>query len=162
PTETVWERRCLLLVPARPALLRCRLFTFRLVQSFSSPSEKGGFRGSRRGPLFLDLKSANLGVTLLPLCLIRRLPEALSFEDMLSFVLLCTVRFLSSVVSLCLCGAPAPHLSLRRCGRCKEFKPPPAVHESRFFTACFSISRIGSTAASSTIFWFVRSGPLTE
>ncbi|CDY62684.1 BnaCnng40850D [Brassica napus] len=54
------------------------------------------------------------------------------------------------------------HLSLRRCGRCKEFKPPPAVHESRFFTACFSISQIGSTAASSSIFWFVRSGPLTE
>ncbi|CAN6837554.1 unnamed protein product [Brassica oleracea] len=60
------------------------------VQSFSSPSEKGSFRGSRRGPLFLDLKSANLGVILLLLCLIRRLPEALSFEDMLSFVLLCT------------------------------------------------------------------------
>ncbi|CAF2114102.1 unnamed protein product [Brassica napus] len=29
---------------------------------------------------------------------------------MLSFVLLCTVRFFSSVVSLCLCGAPAPVL----------------------------------------------------
>ncbi|CAN6912543.1 unnamed protein product, partial [Brassica oleracea] len=50
-------------------------------------------RRSQRQPprtSVLDLKSANLGVTLLPLCLFRRLPEALSFEDMLGFVLLCT------------------------------------------------------------------------
>ncbi|WZZ82817.1 hypothetical protein YC2023_103389 [Brassica napus] len=71
------------------------------VQSFSSPSEKGSFRGSRRGPLFLDLKSANLGITFLPLCLIRRLPEALSFEDMLSFVLLCTEGCEECVLPLC-------------------------------------------------------------
>ncbi|KAH0856253.1 hypothetical protein HID58_084514 [Brassica napus] len=142
---------------------KARYFLWSKVEGSGQGTFYGG-RSQRQPPRtsVLDLKSANLGVTLLSLCLFRRLPEALSFEDMLSFILLFTVRFLSSVVSLCLCGASAPHLSLRRCGRCKEFKPPPAVHESRFFTACFSISRIGSTAASSSIFWFVQSGPLTE
>ncbi|KAF8083430.1 hypothetical protein N665_0161s0051 [Sinapis alba] len=69
-----------------------------------------GERRSQRQPSRtseLDLKSANLGVALLPCCVFRRLLEALSFEDMLRFVLLCMVRFQSSVVSLCSCGAPA-------------------------------------------------------
>ncbi|WZZ57569.1 hypothetical protein YC2023_057676 [Brassica napus] len=102
--------------------------------------EYGGFLSERVvRTSVLDLKSANLGVTLLPLSLFRRLPEALSFEDMLSFDLLCTVRFLSSVVSLCLCGAPAPVLQALAGSRCKEFKPLPAVHESRSSPLAFPL-----------------------
>ncbi|KAL0657227.1 hypothetical protein Bca4012_077812 [Brassica carinata] len=96
---------------------------------------------------------ANLGDTSMSSWHVCCLPETLSFEDMLS-----SFSFVRCCFSSQSCRLVRLELQLRffRLSQEECQKPPPAVHEFSFFIACSSSCRIGPTASSFSIFWFVR------